>query len=141
MLPICGFYRFDELASVLDAFLCESAVSSDNYKRLYASAAVKGLRASEKRGATPTQSSEISHRNARVERDEVRFLGRGRHSVQRASVHAQAERSAGRVRDAISSRLLGVVATVVNCMYTNRPCVHSMKTPSSASSSSSASAL
>eukprot|EP00178_Gracilaria_changii_P014143 TRINITY_DN40137_c0_g1_i1.p1 TRINITY_DN40137_c0_g1~~TRINITY_DN40137_c0_g1_i1.p1 ORF type:complete len:479 (+),score=106.64 TRINITY_DN40137_c0_g1_i1:155-1591(+) len=39
-LPICRRYRFDELACVLDAFLCEGAVTEQNCTRVYAAAAV-----------------------------------------------------------------------------------------------------
>lgn len=40
-LPICRRYRFDQLAAVLDAFLCEGAVSPLNCTRVYAAATVK----------------------------------------------------------------------------------------------------
>lgn len=42
-LPICRRYRFDQLAAVLDAFLCEGAVSPANCTRVYAAAGVRGL--------------------------------------------------------------------------------------------------
>lgn len=42
-LPICRRYRFDELAAVLDAFLCDGAVSSNNCTRVYAAAGVRGI--------------------------------------------------------------------------------------------------
>lgn len=38
-LPICRRYRFETLARVLDAFLCEGAVSALNCTRVYATAA------------------------------------------------------------------------------------------------------
>lgn len=40
-LPICRRYRFDELASVLDAFLCEGAVTPANCTRVFAAASLK----------------------------------------------------------------------------------------------------
>ena len=40
-LPICRRYRFDELAAILDAFLCEGAVTPQNCTRVYAAATVK----------------------------------------------------------------------------------------------------
>lgn len=42
-LPICRRYRFDELASALDAFLCEGAVSPANCTRVYAAAGVRAI--------------------------------------------------------------------------------------------------
>lgn len=42
-LPICRRYRFDELAAVLDSFLCEGAVSPANCTRVFAAAGVRGV--------------------------------------------------------------------------------------------------
>lgn len=42
-LPICRRYRFEKLETVLDAFLCEGAVSPSNCTRVYAAAGVRGL--------------------------------------------------------------------------------------------------
>lgn len=47
-LPICRRYRFETLARVLDAFLCEGAVSALNCTRVYATAVV-GMSNREKR--------------------------------------------------------------------------------------------
>lgn len=40
-LPLCRKYRFDELSTILDAYLCEGAVTPINCTKVYAAASIK----------------------------------------------------------------------------------------------------